>query len=164
MRKFSARFRSLLLCVGLLLGGCNTTPDADQTKKAAATTTPKPMVNKLKDQSGDIAFESFISRLRQVVAAHDVNTLASMMTTDFGYVLEPPQEGDGVFKYWDEHNLWPELEMTVKERFVPFGDDAHVYMVAPPEFAAAATTYTGYRAGVHLVNGSWKFAYFVNGQ
>ena len=162
MRQFSVRFRSLLLCAGLLLGGCNTTPDADQTKKAAATATPKPMVNKLKDQSSDMAFESFINRLRQVVAAHDVDTLASMMTADFGYVLEPPQEGDGVFKY--EHNLWPELQMTVKERFVPFGDETHVYMVAPPEFAAAATTYTGYRAGVHLVNGSWKFAYFVNGQ
>ena len=164
MRTLPLCLSPLILCAGLVLCGCPKTPDEDQTKKPAVTATPKPMVNKLKDQSGDIAFQSFINRLRQVIAAHDVDTLAGMMTTDFGYVLEPPQEGAGVFKYWDENNLWPELQMTVKERFVPFGDDAHVYMVAPAEFAASATSYTGYRAGVQLVNGSWKFAYFVNGQ
>ena len=164
MRTLPIPLRALILCGGLAICGCKTTPD-NQTKKTAATTgADKPIVNKLKDQSNDMAFQSFISRLRQVVAAHDVDTLAAMMTTDFGYVLEPPQEGAGVFKYWDENNLWPELQMVMKERFVPFGDEAHVYMVAPAEFAANATTYTGYRAGIHLVNGSWKFAYFVNGQ
>jgi hypothetical protein len=164
MSFLSPRFRPLVLCAALMVSGCNDTPDQTQSKKAAATDTSKPIVNKLKDQNGDMAFLSFINRLRQVVAAHDVDTLAGMMTTDFGYVLDPPREGAGVFQYWDEHNLWPELQEVIKERFVPFGDQTHVYMVAPPEFASAATTYTGYRAGVHLVNGSWRFAYFVNGQ
>jgi len=37
------------------------------------------------------------------------------------------------------------------------------YMVAPPQFADASLNYEGYRAGIRRVNGSWKFAYFVNG-
>ncbi len=36
-------------------------------------------------------------------------------------------------------------------------------MVAPPQFADPAADYNGYRAGIRRVNGSWKFAYFVNG-
>jgi hypothetical protein len=36
-------------------------------------------------------------------------------------------------------------------------------MVAPPQFADPSAEYTGYRAGIRRVNGSWKFAYFVNG-
>jgi hypothetical protein len=36
-------------------------------------------------------------------------------------------------------------------------------MVAPPQFADEAAQYTGYRAGIRRVKGSWKFAYFVNG-
>ena len=50
----------------------------------------------------------------------------------------------------------------MREPFVPFGDVRDGFMVAPPEFATA-NEYTGYRAGIQLVNGSWKFAYFVNG-
>ena len=166
MRTFLFRFCPLILCAVVVICGCKTTPDDLQTKKTAATATPtpKPPVNRLKDQSSDPAFQAFINRLRQVVAAHDVDTLAGMMTRDFGYVLNPPQEGAGVFKYWDDKNLWHELELTVNERFVPFGDENQVYMVAPAEFAATANSYEGYRAGMHLINGSWKFAYFVNGQ
>ena len=33
-------------------------------------------------------------------------------------------------------------------------------MVAPPQFATDQQ-YNGWRAGIRLVNGSWKFAYFV---
>jgi hypothetical protein len=35
--------------------------------------------------------------------------------------------------------------------------------VAPPQFADEAARYTGYRAGIRRVKGSWKFAYFVTG-
>jgi len=52
-----------------------------------------------------------------------------------------------------------ELDGIVSERFVPKGN----YMVAPPQFADPASEYTGYRAGIRRVNGSWKFVYFVNG-
>jgi hypothetical protein len=82
-----------------------------------------------------------------------------MMTPDFGYRLEPEGSGEGVFKYWDENNLWIELDGIVSERFVPKGS----YMVAPPQFADPSSDYSGYRAGIRRVNGSWKFAYFVNG-
>ena len=90
---------------------------------------------------------------------HDTDALASMMTSDFGYRLDPPGEGDGVFAYWDQNNIWPELELVLKERFIPKGG----YMVAPPEFIINPSAYNGYRAGVRLENGGWKFAYFVSG-
>ena len=67
--------------------------------------------------------------------------------------------GPGVFQYWDENALWIELDGILSERFVPKED----YMVAPPQFADPGTDYTGYRAGIRRVNGSWKFVYFVNG-
>ena len=111
------------------------------------------------DQSGDLAFQSFVSRLRQAAQRHDTDTLASMMTKDFGYRIEPLGEGDGVFAYWDQNNLWPELELVLKERFIPKGN----YMVAPAEFSISPDTYNGYRAGIRLENGGWKFAYFVSG-
>jgi len=66
------------------------------------------------------------------VVAHDANTLASMMTEDFAYVLgEKPSEdrkGDGVFKYWDENGLWTELDAILTERFAKKGE----FWVAPP--------------------------------
>jgi hypothetical protein len=82
-----------------------------------------------------------------------------MMTVDFGYHLDPDLSGPGVFQYWEQKSLWTELNGILSENFVPNGD----YMVAPPQFASPATPYTGYRAGIRRVNGSWKFAYFVNG-
>ena len=139
--------------------GCLTTPDTPDTKHPAATTTKKPEPTTLKDQNGDQSFLAFLGRLRQAIRAHDVDTLASMMTTDFGY-LYPDGEGKGVFEYWDQNNVWPELELVIKERFVPKGN---AYMVAPAEFATDPEHYSGYRAGLKLVNGSWKFAYFITG-
>src|SRR5207253_620723 len=109
------------------------------------------------DQSGDVSFQSFIGRLRKAAAARDMQALAAMMTPDFGYRLDPPGEGEGVFQYWDENGLWKELQLVLADKFVPKGN----YMVSPPQFAADAEHYTGYRAGAGMVNGSWKFAYFV---
>ena len=57
-----------------------------------------------------------------------MTTLASMMTPTFGYKLEPKLEGEGVFKYWDDENIWPELEGILSEKFVKKDD----FMVAPP--------------------------------
>jgi len=112
------------------------------------------------EASCDVDFQAFVGRLQKAVAAHDMNMLASMMTKNFGYKLNPPMEGEGVFKYWDEENLWPELEGILSEKFVK--GDAE-FMVAPPQFADKSLNYDGYRAGIRRVNGSWKFAYFVNG-
>lgn len=142
----------------ILLGvtSCKTTPEKEDTTTAATKKKPGPSIP---DQSEDVAFQSFISRLRQAAAGHDVNTLAELMTTDFGYRLEPPAEGAGVFAYWDENNVWPELSLILNEKFVP----KEKYMVAPKEFVADEAHYNGYRAGIQLINGSWKFAYFVSG-
>lgn len=116
--------------------------------------------NTIRDMSNDVSYQAFLSRLRKAVAAHDLPTIASMMTPDFAYVLgaTPGEDrmGEGVFQYWDENALWPELQKTLGQKFAPKGS----YMVAPAQFAQDGA-YHGYRAGLALANGSWKFAYFV---
>jgi hypothetical protein len=107
----------------------------------------------------DVDFQAFVGRLRKAVTSRDTATLKSMMTDDFGYKLEPPMAGPGVFQYWDQENLWPELDGILSEKFVKKGN----FMVAPPQFADPSLNYDGYRIGITRVRGSWKFAYFVNG-
>lgn len=161
---------ALALLSPTLLTGCPTTSPGDRsdpaakTKQADAKPKPKkPPTPSIKDQSGDTAFLSFMGRLRKAAAAHDAEFLATLMTPDFGYLLEPTAEdtgsGRGAFTYWERNNLWPELELVLRERFVPYGN----FMVSPPEFAVEEGNYKGYRAGIQLVNGGWKFAYFVKG-
>src|SRR6266446_8452374 len=146
----------LLLVFAVALSGCKTTSKADKEKKAALDKKAKA---NLREESTDTDFQAFIGRLRKAVAAHDMNTLATMMTPEFGYSLKPELSGEGVFKYWDENNMWPELEGILSEKFVKKGP----YMVAPPQFADESLNYDGYRAGIVRIKGSWKFAYFVNG-
>jgi hypothetical protein len=145
----------VLLLLAITLTGCKSTSKVDKEKKAALSKKTKANLR----EDTDIDFEAFVGRLKKAVAAHDVTTLASMMTPDFGYSLKPEHSGDGVFKYWDDQNLWPELDGILTEKFVKKGP----YMVAPPQFADESLNYDGYRAGIRRVNGSWKFAYFVNG-
>ena len=152
IRLLAAVIMSLALITG---GGCKNPPKKEkmppQEKKTAKI--------KPGQEPTDVDFDGFISRLRKAVATHDMNTIAQMMTPDFGYSLNPERSGDGVFKYWDENNIWPELEGILSEKFVKKQE----YMVAPPQFADPSLNYDGYRAGIRRVNGSWKFAYFVNG-
>jgi hypothetical protein len=142
----------LLLCVvlGSSLAAC-TTPSK---KKDAAKAKPKEPA--MEDMSNDVAFQAFLGRLRKAVAAHDVQTVADMMTTNFGYRLDPVGEGEGVFQYWDDELLWPQLQAMLSKHFVPKGS----FMVAPPEFATDPN-YHGFRVGIAPVDGVWKFAYFV---
>jgi hypothetical protein len=146
---------SILLLLAIGLSGCQTPSQKEKEKKAALQKKTKAELR----ESSDVDFQAFVGRLRKAAAAHDVNTLAGMMTPDFGYSLNPEKSGEGVFKYWDEQNLWPELDGILSEKFVKKGD----FMVAPPQFADESLNYDGYRAGLRRVNGSWKFAYFVNG-
>ena len=139
------------------LAGCKSQSKAEKERKAALRKKAKA---ELRDESTDVDLQAFVGRLRKAVAEHDVNTIAGMMTVNFGYKLNPAMEGDGVFKYWDQENLWPELEGILSEKFVKGDGD---FMVAPPQFADKSLNYDGYRAGIRRVNGSWKFAYFVNG-
>ena len=117
---------------------------------------PAPKEPPMADVSADVNFQAFLGRLRKAVAAHDLQAVAPMMTTTFGYRLDPVGEGDGVFQYWDENMLWPQVQAVLSEKFVPSGN----FMVAPPEFASDPN-FHGYRAGITSVNGVWKFAYFV---
>ena len=146
---------SILLLLAIGFSGCKTTSQTDKTKKAALTKKTKANLR----EDTDVDFEAFVGRLKKAIAAKDVNTLAGMMTTDFGYSLKPEKSGEGVFKYWDDQNLWPELDGIFTEKFVKKGD----FMVAPPQFADESLNYDGYRAGIKRINGSWKFIYFVNG-
>ena len=119
----------------------------------------------------EIDFQAFVGRLRKAVAARDVAVLKSMMTPNFGYKIEPRMEGieshatgPGPFDYWTEQGLWTELDGILSERFVKRKVEGEPeFMVAPPQFADESLNYDGYRAGIRRINGSWKFAYFVNG-
>ncbi len=157
------RFVFILLAVALASTGCQTAAQKEAAKKAALTKKTKV---KPREENNDIDFQAFVVRLRKAVAARDKETLKMMMTPNFGYKLEPAMEGldtsatgPGVFQYWDDEDLWPELDGILTEKFVKFNG----YMVAPPQFADVSVPYDGYRAGIRQVNGSWKFVYFVNG-
>ena len=138
----------VFLGFAFVVGGCQT---PQQKKEKLRQTELK------KKAKADL--QAFLGRLRKAVAKRDVEMLKSMMTEDFGYKLEPPLSGPGAFQYWEQENLWPELDGILSERFVKKGD----FMVAPPQFADPSLNYDGYRIGITRIKGSWKFAYFVNG-
>ena len=146
----------LALVLVLPVTSCKSTAKKEQTRKQTTKKTAK--VSPAQENT-DVDFDAFLVRLRKAVAARDMDTIASMMTPDFGYSLNPERSGEGVFKFWDENNIWPELQGVLAEKFVKKQD----YMVAPPQFADPSLNYDGYRAGIRRVSGSWKFAYFVNG-
>jgi len=149
---------ALLLVFALGMTGCKA-PRKFHAPEKAAKTAAKKAPEKPAEEISEVDFQAFVGRLRKAAAARDIAALKSMMTDDFGYRLSPEATGSGVFQYWDDQGLWPELQGILSEKFVKKGD----YMVAPPQFANAALNYDGYRAGIRRVNGSWKFAYFVNG-
>jgi hypothetical protein len=142
------------LALALIISGC--AAEQEKQKKKDEEEKKKERAERLAE---DPAFTSFLGRLRSAVAKRDKETLSSMMTPDFGYRWDNPPVGDNVFTYWDLNESWPILSKILREQFVPHGS----YMVAP---AAVANdpTYTGFRAGMRLVSGGWKFAYFVPGE
>jgi hypothetical protein len=151
-----------LLALAFVFSACQTPSEKEKAKQAALKKKAKANLR----ETEDVDFQAFVGRLRKAVAKHDEETMKSMMTENFGYKLEPRMEGiepnatgPGVFQYWDQENLWPELDGILAERFVKKGN----FMVAPPQFADPSLNYDGYRIGVTRVRGSWKFAYFVNG-
>lgn len=150
----------LFVLSAIALGGCSS---AESKKKKQEAALKKRAKAELRDENEDVDFQAFVGRLKKAVAAHDANTLASMMTEDFAYVLgataAEDRKGDGVFKYWDENGLWTELDAILTERFAKKGE----FWVAPPQFADESLRYDGYRVGIRRVGGSWKFVYFVNG-
>lgn len=109
-----------------------------------------------KDQSGDQGFQSFLGRLRRAVANKDRRMLATLMAPNFGYRWDNAEPGETPFSYWDQHNTWPELETTLRATFVP-----HERFMVAPAAVVNDPNYKGYRAGMCLVGGSWRFGYFV---
>ena len=164
-----------LLALAVLFSSCET-PDQKKQKAKQAALKKKTKANLR--ESEDVDFQAFVSRLRKAAANRDKETLKSMMTEAFGYKLkeaspvserdwqgfEPANGGPGVFQYWDDQNLWPELDGILSEKFVKKKvPGAPEFLVAPPQFADPSLNYDGYRAGITRIKGSWKFAYFVNG-
>jgi hypothetical protein len=149
-------FITVLLLSVFAFSGCQT-PEQKKEKLKQAALKKKAKADLREPQ--DVDLQAFVVRLRKAVSNRDKETLKSMMTDDFGYKLEPAMSGSGVFQYWDQENLWPELDGILSERFVKKG----AFWVAPQQFADPSLNYDGYRAGVTRVRGSWKFAYFVNG-
>jgi hypothetical protein len=139
------RFLSALLAISLLTGCPN-----EGKKKAKAA-------DKTKDQSGDHTFQGFVGRLRTAVDRKDTQMLASMMAEDFGYRWDSAPPGDDPFSYWERNRSWGELSNLMRAQWVPYDG----YMVVPPAFVEDPANYGGYRAGVRMVNGSWRFSYFV---
>jgi hypothetical protein len=150
MRMLFRLLLSALLACSLI--ACSTA----QKKKDQATAKAKAEAEDMEDMGGDPDFLGFVGRLRKAVAEHDLETLASMMTQNFGYSLNPEHEGPGVFQYWDQQNIWPQLQAVLNQHFLPKDN----FMVAPPAFAVDPN-FHGYRAGLTSVEGTWKFAYFV---
>jgi hypothetical protein len=145
-----------LLISAFFFSGCQT-PEQKKEKLKQAALKKKAKADLREPQ--DVDFQAFVVRLRKAVSKRDTETLKSMMTEDFGYKLEPAMSGPGVFQYWEQENLWPELDGILSERFVKKG----AFWVAPQQFADPSLNYDGYRVGITRVRGSWKFAYFVNG-
>src|SRR5437879_12089010 len=119
----------VFLAFAFVVGGCQT-PEKKKEKLKQAELKKKAKAD-LREESSDVDFQAFLGRLRKAVAKRDVETLKSMMTDDFGYKLEPPMSGPGVFQYCEQENPWPELDGVLSERMVTKGE----FMFSPPPFA-----------------------------
>ena len=140
-------------CV-VAIAACDS-PSKKTPKKPSPT--PAAVVAKVEPvETDDSALQSFITRLRAAVIAKDLPTLAAMMPSDFGYRWDNPPQGESVFDFWDTNNLWPQLTTIVNSNWTPHEG----FMVAPPQLVRDPN-YNGFRAGVAMKDGGWKFAYFV---
>jgi hypothetical protein len=142
------------LCCVVFFAACDSSRKPTE-KKPSRAPVPQPATAAV-EESGDVAFQSFISRLRLAASTKDLPTLASMMPSDFGHRWDEAPQGELPFDYWDQHKLWGELVTVLNSKWTPHDG----FMVAPPEMVQDPA-YPGFRAGVSMKDGSWKFAYFV---
>lgn len=133
-----------------LLAGCPATDKKPAKARGKAESIPN------RELAGDVSFQAFVGRLKLAVAARDRDTLAEMMTRDFGYRWDAAPEDETPFSYWDSQKLWPRLREVVSQRW----SEHDGYMIVPPPGAEESTT-GGFRAGIAMVDGSWRFSYFV---
>lgn len=131
----------------LLLTGCKTPYKESDAKRKEDK----------KNMRDDPAFQAFLGRLRIAVQKRDRATLQQMMTPNFGYRWDDGPPGDSVFTYWDLNNTWPAISATLNLPFVPNNTEpTELYMVAVQDAADG-----GHAAGIKMVSGAWRFAYFV---
>ncbi len=155
----SSRLFTCAVALAICFSGCAHPPKKDSPAEAAKKKKAEAAKTAMKDVSSDTSFQAFVGHLRTAVTRKDRAEIAQMLTPDFGYRFDTPPAGETPFDYWDKNNAWPELELLLTKKFSPKG----AYMVAPPKFVDD-DTYRGYRAGIRLVTGSWKLAYFVSGE
>ena len=149
------KFRLILsLSYAIALIACDSTAKRTE-KKTTRSPLTKPASPAPVD-TDDMSLQSFITRLRTAAAAKDLPTLAAMMASDFGYRWDAGPQGESVFDFWDANNLWPQLAAVVNANWTPHEG----FMVAPPQMVSDSN-YPGFRAGVAMKDGGWKFAYFV---
>jgi hypothetical protein len=141
-------FASLLAVI--LLAGC---PATDKKPAKAHGKASPPSGHGF---AGDVSFQAFVGRLKLAAAARDRDTLADMMTRDFGYRWDAAPEDETPFSYWDAQKLWPRLRDVVSQRWTEHDG----YMVVPPPGSEESAS-GGYRAGIAMIDGAWRFAYFV---
>ncbi len=148
------KFNFLATALALaLLTGC---PATDKKQPSKAKGKKQESMLPGRNVASDVGFQSFVGILRKAAANRDMETMASMMTPDFGYRWDAAPDGETPFQYWDEMNLWPKLNALLSENWT-----AHEgFMVVPPQLAADLD-FAGYRAGIAMVEGSWRFVYFV---
>ncbi len=141
-----------VLCLIVTLGfaGCETPYKKSDKKKE----------EEKHDQNKDTSFQAFTGRLKLAARNRDLKVLGTMMATNFGFRWDRPEtaptDPSEVFAYWTQQNLWPELNSILLQGFA--ANDTN--MSAPPQ-VVKDPGYNGYRAGVRIVSGSWKFAYFL---
>jgi hypothetical protein len=136
----------LALVPVVLFAGCQTL----QEKK-------KKEAEKKKTAQDDPAFQSFLGRLRIAVQKKDYAMIQQMMAPDFHYRWDEPQPGDSVFTYWSMHSTWSTLSYALQRSFIPYAaEGGDTYMVATEDRPEGR-----YAAGIKMVGGSWRFAYFL---
>ncbi len=118
--------------------------------EATSESLPKPPPGK------DTSIQALLERLRVAVRKRDGAALAAEMTADFGYRWDALPQGEDFFSYWNEKQLWGELERLLGGRLVAKEN----YLVGPPEFVMDSS-YRGPRVGFRVEEQRWKFAYFL---
>src|SRR2546430_8994530 len=119
-----------LLAFAFAFTGCQT-PQQKKEKLKRAELKKKAKAN-LREEGTDVDFQAFLGRLRKAVAKRDVETLKSMMTSDFGYKLDPPMAAARGFLYLGKEKLLSGLDGVLSERFVK----KNAFLVAPPHLSA----------------------------
>lgn len=139
--------------------GC-LSPEKKKEKEVKERKAMDPSGPRTAEMSQDVAFQSFLGRLRSAVAKRDRVALAGMMAPNFGYRWDPAMSGETPMEYWDQNNLWPELENVLSQTFVTKDG----YLISPPAFVANPEGYSGFRAGIRFYSVGWRFVYFIGGQ